>query len=33
VGASMHRTDECVKISELSQLVEIYATLIGDFCG
>ncbi len=32
VGASMHRTDECVPLDELAQLTEIYATLIRDFC-
>jgi len=32
VGATMHRTDECVPLAELAQLTEIYQALIREFC-
>lgn len=32
VGATMHKVDEAVAVQELEQLVEIYKTLILDFC-
>ncbi len=33
VGVSMHRTDEAVEVAALTQLADIYKTLIEDFCG
>jgi succinyl-diaminopimelate desuccinylase len=32
VGATMHRTDECVPVAELARLTEIYQALIRGFC-
>jgi succinyl-diaminopimelate desuccinylase len=32
VGASMHRTDECVPVAQLRQLAQVYKTLIEGFC-
>ena len=32
VGASMHRTDECVPVAELRQLTQVYKALIEGFC-
>lgn len=32
VGATMHKVDEAVEVQQLEQLVEIYKTLILDFC-
>jgi succinyl-diaminopimelate desuccinylase len=32
VGATMHRTDECVPVAQLAQLADIFEALIRDFC-
>jgi succinyl-diaminopimelate desuccinylase len=33
VGVTMHRRDECVPVAELSQLAEVYRSLIEGFCA
>jgi succinyl-diaminopimelate desuccinylase len=31
VGATMHKTDECVALSEIARLTDIYAQLLTDY--
>ena len=30
-GATMHKTDECVPVSEIEALTDIYAALLADY--
>ena len=33
VGATMHKTDECIKLSDLEKLTEIYLTTLENYFG
>jgi succinyl-diaminopimelate desuccinylase len=32
-GTTMHKTDECVRLADVEQLTQIYATILGSYFG